>query len=280
MISDPRALLDVAQAVARAMSQRPPDPPAIQAFFERVLHRPRSEGGRHLWPCFSIGIITRTELRSAVIAYLATWISYGNAVCEPPADAWCTPELERRVDAALFPFGGPESSPASAGDVASTLDAIATARRKGALLRLEPTRASIARSRERGGSDASLVSTFVQSAEALAIDLPCAMWSRIGWSGLGFALVGARDALLDSARSVMTLLLRSPESGRLSWQMVLTRIWPGDAIRTTHCDAGYDLAKLSGSFIAWVEPYPGDDWKEPQRYPTTTVVLHVPGDPA
>ena len=43
-------------------------------------------------------------------------------------------------------------------------------------------------------------------------------------------------------------------------------------MRTFMCDPGYDLAAALGNIIAWVEPYPGPDWRKSQRYPTVTLL--------
>ena len=46
----------------------------------------------------------------------------------------------------------------------------------------------------------------------------------------------------------------------------------GEPERTLMCDAKYNIERTSGSVLAWVDPYGGDDWRESQRYPEVTLV--------
>lgn len=92
------------------MGQRRPDANAARAFLEHVLHAPQAQGGRDLWGCHADGLITATELRDALLARLATWLSHANGVAEPSSDRWLSRELETLVERALF--GEPGAGPA------------------------------------------------------------------------------------------------------------------------------------------------------------------------
>ena len=153
------------------------------------------------------------------------------------------------------------------------MNAIATAGLPGAVLLLEAERESVAHRRDRGVSDANLNAIFLQASQMAARGLPDSTSARTSWRGHEFALPGTRETLTEAAKTLVTRLLAHPDCSRVSWRVILTRIFPGEAIRTHCCDPGYDLAGISGSVVAWVEPYAGDDWRESQRYPTTEIVF-------
>jgi hypothetical protein len=150
------------------------------------------------------------------------------------------------------------------------VEAIAASRQDGAVFVLEAGSESLKRLHECGASDEHVAEIILRASRIAASTLPTTEWARTGWSRFESALPGQRDELADFARTLVARLLHDPDSGRLSWRTILTRIFPGEALRTMHCDPGYDLAEATGSFVAWVDPYPGDDWRESQRYPTTT----------
>jgi hypothetical protein len=154
----------------------------------------------------------------------------------------------------------------------AAVEALASSRRDGAVFSLEADHRSLERLLEGGASAERVAEILLQASRLAASTLPDANWVRTRWSRFESSLPGPRDELADVARKLVTKLLDDPASGRLSWRAVLIRIVPNEALRTMDCDPGYDLAALEGSFVAWVDPYPGDDWRESQRYPTTTIL--------
>ena len=95
-------LLACGRRIASALALPEPQPESTRAFFDMILFRPQRQGGRELWPAFALGIITDSELRSAVLARFATWLSNEKDVREPSCDIWGSAQLEADVDAALF----------------------------------------------------------------------------------------------------------------------------------------------------------------------------------
>lgn len=154
----------------------------------------------------------------------------------------------------------------------AAVEAIATSREEGAVFVLEAESGSLNRLRECGASDERVAEIILRASQIAGSALPTAEWARTLWSRFESALPGPRDELAEVARTLVAKLLDDPNSGTLSWRAILTRIVPGEALRTMHCDPGYDLARAKGPFVAWVDPYPGDDWRESQRYPTTTIL--------
>jgi hypothetical protein len=109
------------------------------------------------------------------------------------------------------------------------------------------------------------------AAERCAAAFPGSTWARTSWRGHEFLLEGTADELCRRSVALLDALLATASEPPLAWRLILTSVFPGDALRTLHCDPAYDLPP-SGSFVAWVAPYAADDWREPHRYPTTTVV--------
>jgi hypothetical protein len=159
----------------------------------------------------------------------------------------------------------------------AAVEAIAVSRQEGAFLVLEAERGSLACLRRSGASDEELDAILSRAAQVALGRLPGATCARTSWNRHELALLGSRDHLAAAATSLLTELLAHPGCGRLGWRAVLTRILPGEALRTLHCDAGYALETITSSAVVWVEPYPGDDWKQSQRYPTTAVVWQDSG---
>jgi hypothetical protein len=156
--------------------------------------------------------------------------------------------------------------------VMATVEAIAAARGEGALLVLEAQNASLERLKRAGVSDERIGALLLQAATAAGDLLPDVEWARTGWGRLECALPGQHDELAEVAKSLVTGLLEGGEWKGLHWRAVLTRVFPGEPLRTLYCDPEHDLAAIQCSLVAWVDPYAGDDWLEAQRYPTTTLL--------
>jgi hypothetical protein len=155
--------------------------------------------------------------------------------------------------------------------VLATVEGIAASRGEGALLVLELERRSLERL-QRGVSEERRASLLLQAADVASSCLSDARWARTAWSRFECALSGPREQLAAAAKLLVAGLRAQPDLQGLHWRAVLTRIFPGEPLRTLYCDPEYDLAGLEGSLVAWVEPYAGDDWQEAQRYPTTTLL--------
>jgi hypothetical protein len=96
---------------------------------------------------------------------------------------------------------------------------------------------------------------------------PNAVGRRTLWRRFEFALEGSPQELIDLAKRMLRAL------GGVTCHLVLTEIVRGEPERTFRCDPGYDLDAVRGQrAIAWVVPYAGADWKEPQRYPSVTLI--------
>jgi hypothetical protein len=156
--------------------------------------------------------------------------------------------------------------------VLATVEALAASRGDGALLVLEVEKRSLERLRRSGALDERVASLLLQAADVAENSLPHAGWARAAWSRFECALPGGREELTEVAKTLLASLLEQPALRPLCWRAVLTRVFPGEALRTLYCDPANDLAGIDGSLVAWVEPYAEDDWQESQRYPTTTIV--------
>ena len=99
-----------------------------------------------------------------------------------------------------------------------------------------------------------------------------AVGRRAAWSRFEFAVEGTQVASGVLGRRLLGALSTDPDLARWTWQVVFTEIFVADPMRTFMCDPGYDLAAALGNIIAWVEPYPGPDWRKSQRYPTVTLL--------
>ncbi len=154
----------------------------------------------------------------------------------------------------------------------AAVEEIAASGRDGAVLMFEAEGSSLERLRQGGASDEQVAAIFLEAPRVAGSLVPNAEWVRTGWSRFECAVPGDREALGDSARTLIKGLLCHPDFCSLRWRATLTRIFPGEALRTLVCDPGYDLAAAKTWVVAWVDPYAGDDWKESQRYPTTTIL--------
>jgi hypothetical protein len=264
---DASELLAASRVAARSMGQPEADEAATRAFFEEILFE---EDGRQLWGAFVQGLITSEELRDAALAYFATWLSDANSVREPSAEIWCTPEVGKAFDAALFRAS---RGALQAALVAAIRDASLRSR-AGAVLFLEATASSVDELR-RGESDAALHARLLGAFHMAAHLLSAQTFARAAWRGCQFLLAGSREELSALATELLQRLLARPDRACLEWRLVLTKLFPGDPERTLRCDPGYDLNGVRGSFVAWVEPYAGHDWRESQRYPSTEIVFSI-----
>jgi hypothetical protein len=99
-LPDMTALLAATARVAAAMGHPPADEARARRFLQGVLYP--DEGGRDLWGCLMAGLCTEIEVRDALMARVATWLSYENDAREPPCDQWGSPEIERDFESALY----------------------------------------------------------------------------------------------------------------------------------------------------------------------------------
>jgi hypothetical protein len=165
-----------------------------------------------------------------------------------------------------------DDATASRAKLLAAVEAIALARQDGALLLVEAESTSLKRLRAAGASDADLTTILLHAFQLASDALPDAASARTAWNRCELAVPGARATVITAATTLVAGLTAHPTCGSLRWRAILTRVFPGEALRTHHCDPGYDLAHLTSSCVVWVDPYPGDDWRQSQRYPTTTVV--------
>lgn len=152
------------------------------------------------------------------------------------------------------------------------VDAMASDHEDGALLLLEAESSSMTRLRDSGATNEDFTAIFLEASRIANEEITSAASARTGWARFEYALRGPREALTDAARVLVNRLGAHPECMRLSWRAILTRIFPGPGARTHWCDPGYDLLPVKCSAVVWVEPYPGDDWNESQRYPAVTII--------
>ena len=132
---DINELVSCAGLAARAMGRADADEGTLTRLLADLLHKPQGEGGREIWNCYASGLITAIELRNVIIARLATWLADRGGAEEPSSEMWCTAQLERAFDRALFPRS--YGADAARREVFSALEAIASAGDDGALFRLE-----------------------------------------------------------------------------------------------------------------------------------------------
>ena len=93
---------DASVAMALAIGYQEPDRVRLANFLGELLYKSQQEGGRELWECFIAGLITRTELRDALMARLSTELAHLYGVTEPNATQWASREIEHSFEAALF----------------------------------------------------------------------------------------------------------------------------------------------------------------------------------
>jgi hypothetical protein len=150
---------------------------------------------------------------------------------------------------------------------------VAAAHQPGALLWIEAERRSLRRLRAADVSTQDL-ERMLADAAAIGKDLVGANAVRVLWARHEFLLRGTREELAPRLQALASALSADRRTAGISWLVVATRIFPGEADRTLRCDPGYDLAGVTSSAAFWVEPFPGDDWTESQRYPITAMLWH------
>lgn len=158
------------------------------------------------------------------------------------------------------------------GDLQREAQNLSDATRQGAVLRVEVDRPSLEAQRLAGLTREREGALLARAWSIVVDSLPSSVGRREGWSEFHFVLEGARRAVTDSARELLTRLSEDREAGRVNWRLVLVELFLGEPERTFLCDPGYDLAPVTGSVVAWVEPYAGPDWRESQRYPAATIL--------
>ena len=154
----------------------------------------------------------------------------------------------------------------------AAVEKIASSYVEGAVLRLEADPTALEALDRRAVPHDDVVAILRQAYKLADATLRPKASETQAWNRHELALVGTRDALAHAATALIRELLLHAECGRVGWRAILIRIFPGEALRTHLCDPGYDLAPIRSSAVVWVQPYPGDDWQESQRYPTVTLV--------
>lgn len=158
------------------------------------------------------------------------------------------------------------------GEVRRTVEAMAAARRPGAVLRVEVEWDSLQRARAAGLPQEREAALLRLAWDTVIATLPpSAVGRRATWSWSEFALEGDQATLAPLGHRVVAALKSAEELTRWCWHLVFTEVFAGEPERTFCCDAGYDLQTVKGrTAIAWAKPYAGVDWRESQRYPTVT----------
>ncbi|AKT35913.1 hypothetical protein [Chondromyces crocatus] len=158
------------------------------------------------------------------------------------------------------------------GDLRAAADGLAKARSAGALLGIEIESDSLEKARDDEDTrdrEGELIRKAWETAVAV---LPsAAVGRRTRWSRFEFILEGKRGGMGVLGERLLTAFKRDDDLSALEWHLIFTEIFVAEPERTFLCDPGYDLRTAEGmSAIAWVEPYPGADWKTSQRHPTVT----------
>lgn len=146
------------------------------------------------------------------------------------------------------------------GDLRAAVDALAGSGRPGALLRMDVE-----------GTASSIDDDLLRRAwEKTVATLPTtAIGKRTAWSRFELVVEGDRATLGALGARLLTALKRDDALAALEWHLVFVEIFGAEPERTFLCDPGYDLRAAAGkSAVAFVQPYPGSDWREPRRYPT------------
>ncbi len=152
---------------------------------------------------------------------------------------------------------------------------IAKSRIDAAVLRLEADRGTLRGLQQAGMQDADIIGLLGQAARMADAQLHPEGMTSI-WGEYHLVLIGSREELVSESMKLIEALSNHPVCGKISWRAILVRVFPGEAQRTLWCDASYDLAPINAPAVVWVEPYPNDDWRESQRYPTVTLMWPNP----
>jgi hypothetical protein len=147
------------------------------------------------------------------------------------------------------------------------IEAATRALPRGALLDLLAETDALDALRRRGVGEVEALRGAWELAVALASPGP--FGRRVAWSRFYFLLPGERPQLSEFGRTLLGRLAADARTMPLRWHIVLVAHDGAEPERTLRCDPGYDLQAYAGrSCLAWVTPYDGLDWREPQRYPT------------
>jgi hypothetical protein len=112
--------------------------------------------------------------------------------------------------------------------------------------------------------------------EALVSLLPAdAVAVRSAWSQCDAVLEGTPEALVGTGQALIHSLGHG-ECAAMAWSVALVAMAPDTVEQAFRCDPGYDLDAVPGTVLAWVEPYRGEDWREPQRYPHVRILASAP----
>jgi hypothetical protein len=160
------------------------------------------------------------------------------------------------------------------GDLRAAAEVTAAAGKEGALLAVEIERISLEGARRKGLSREREGELMRRAWRKTLETLPAVeAGNRTGWSRFEFILEGDRTALTTLGRRLLEVLKNQAELKDFAWHVTLTALFTEQPRRTLMCDPAYVLRRAAGeSALAWVEPYAGADWQEPQRYPTVTFV--------
>jgi hypothetical protein len=100
-------------------------------------------------------------------------------------------------------------------------------------------------------------------------------------TGVAYLCEGTRESLIAKGTGLLAALCEQSELPNFNWQLTFIEIFLPDPIRNFFCDAEYDLAHGKGkTYLAWVKVYPGADWRESQKYPTTEFIHTKYTDPS
>jgi hypothetical protein len=166
------------------------------------------------------------------------------------------------------------------GDIAGRASALAQSRRMSAVLSIDVHPNSLQDRRDHGLSR-EREGELLHRAWQIIVGLlpPDVVGRRAMWSRFEFALEQTPERAGTVGGAILMALGDDGELSAWTWQIIFTKVFAAEPVRTLVCDPGYALQRAGGNVVAWVEPYPGPDWKESQRYPTVTV-LEVKPDAA
>jgi hypothetical protein len=158
----------------------------------------------------------------------------------------------------------------NAAAVAQQVAALAGSTRTAALLSIDLDRTALD---ELHDADRARTGELLHRAWQRIVDvLPAnTVGHRAGWATFEFVVEAAPEDAGRLGRSMLAALRGDDALAAWRWRIIFTEIFRAEPDRTLMCDPGYDIP-ATGNVIAWVKPYPGDDWRESQRYPTVTLL--------
>ena len=144
----------------------------------------------------------------------------------------------------------------------------------GALLNLEVESSSVEARRKAGLSRDQEGELLALAWKIVATLLPSqVVGRRAGWNRFHWVLPGERSDLEKVGAVLLQRLHEEPALQGWHWHALFFEIAGLAAQRVFQCDPGYDLRAADGkSVLAWVRPYPQDDWQESQRYPNVEFI--------